>query len=178
MRTFEPYLLEGVDLLYIKLHGLPNQPFWYGDHYVTCMAAHQVIQADLTDTTVFVANCHSFTEEPTSVGARSPRPSTPQPGQMLFALLEAGARAVVAGAGPNYAGTTRIYGADILGLLFRKFLAGGFDPKDAFLLAKAKMRFSRKNRFIRDTLEFKLFTKEHPSSVVHRPSSPQKEPKP
>jgi hypothetical protein len=136
--TFDPAWLSGQDLIYVKLHGMPGQGFWYGDDWVTALSAAQVRGADLGGAVVFVTNCYL--------------PESP----MLDALRVAGARAIVGGSGQNYAGKTRVFGADLLGLIFRQLLAVGLGPESALRMAKARLRLGR-DRVSRDTLEFGIY---------------------
>jgi hypothetical protein len=77
---------------------------------------------------------------------------------MLWALLQAGARAVVAGPGQNYAKTKGIYSADLLGLNFRRFLQLGFPLEQAFELAKVPIHIAaRTDPRAKDALDFQLF---------------------
>lgn len=147
--TFKPEMIEGFDFLYVKLHGLPGQSFWYGDNWVTAMDADQLRAADLKGTGVFVANCYLFE----SVGGRA------IPGKMLGALLDAGARFVVGGPGQNWALKSRVFGADLLGMIFRIGLQRGWGAPTALGAAKHRMSTGKQNHYIRDTLEFKLFEK-------------------
>lgn len=143
-RTFAPDRLAGVEFLYVKLHGLPSQPYWYGDDYQTAVRAEQIAEADLTDCRlVFAASC--FTPE-------SP---------MLQALFEAGARYVIAGEGENYAGINTVRGADVLGRHVRRFTQAGIDPQRTFKLSKLMLTlFSPRTPAIEDTKQFRLFSKE------------------
>lgn len=137
--TFSPRWLEGYDLLYFKLHGLPDQPYWYGDGMITAMSAQQIEQANLKNTICFVANCNAAAS------------------RMEQALLKAGARAVVTGPGLNYAGNRKLAGADRLGANFVRHIKAGADPDQALARAKRDMGlFARLTRIGRDTLEFKL----------------------
>jgi hypothetical protein len=154
LSTFPPGLLEGpnpsggpgYDLIYFKLHGLTTQPYWYGDNMATALSASQILQANLKGATVFVANCHLDSSSP-----------------MLNALIAAGAGAVVGGSGANFAGVTQVYGADMLGLFFRRFLSASLPTRTSLALAKHRLRLGRQNRYIRDTLDFKLYTKGLPN---------------
>jgi hypothetical protein len=139
--TFEPAMISGADLLYLKLHGLPKQAYLYGDGLVTACSANQIAQANLTDCIVFAAVCHL--------------PETP----FMPALFHAGARAVVAGHGSNYAARTRVYGADMLGMLFRRLLQLKVPPALAFRFAKAKMARGRQDRYTRDALQFQYHSR-------------------
>jgi len=135
--TFHPSLLEGYDFIYFKLHGLPNEIYWYGDDWITALRADQILAADLTGTVVFAANCHLAN------------------GPMLDALLRAGARAVVGGPGKNYAKKHAVYGADVLGRTFRRLVAAHLSPNTAFRLARlmARTHFRRNH----DTLSFQIY---------------------
>jgi hypothetical protein len=135
---FDPAWLRRQDLIYFKLHGMPGQAYWYGDAWVTALSAAQVRAADLAGAIVFAANCYL--------------PESP----MLEALRLAGAKAVVGGSGQNYAGKTRVFGADLLGMIFRQLLAVGLGPESALRMAKARLRLGR-DRVSRDTLEFELY---------------------
>lgn len=134
--NFQPRMIEGADLLYIKLHGLPAQGYLYGDAWTTTVSATQIQSADLHGCTVFAAACHL--------------PESP----MLQAFFNAGARAVIAGHGSNYAGKHQVYGADLLGMTIRKLMAFRLPPQLAFRLAIARIKNARQDRYTRDTLEF------------------------
>lgn len=142
LTAFNPHVLEGYDLLYFKLHGLPGQPYWYGDHWLTALSADQVSQADLSGAVVFVANCYL--------------PESP----LLQALLDAGAKAVVGGPGQNYGRPHSVDGADLLGLYFRYCLQLKLPTKVALTFAKHRLRLKRKDKSTKDTLAFQLWTKE------------------
>ena len=123
---FDPRWLEGRDFIYLKLHGLPEEVYWYGDKWITALRATQILAANLRGTTVFVANCHLFQANNGSHPTSS----------MLNALLAAGAHAVVGGAGENYAKRHAVHGPDWLGRTFRYLLQFGFPPYIAFRLAR------------------------------------------
>ena len=146
---FNPRWLSGYDFVYFKLHGLVAQPFWYGDGMITAITAEQLQSADLSGAVVFAANCNTW---------HPSRPGSPyRQAPMLLALLQAGARAVVAGPGENYARARGIYSADLLGLNFRRFLQF-FPVEQAFELAKVPVKIaSRTDPRIKDALEFQLF---------------------
>ena len=151
--TFTPELLQGYDFLYFKLHGLPDQPYWYGDRWLTALSADQVRQANLQGAVVFVTNCF-LTDSP-----------------MLKALFDAGASAVIGGAGENYAAKRRVYGADLLGMTFRQLLQARMPPALAFEAAKFRLSIpNRRDRITRDTLDFHLF--EPPSTQRRRDAEP------
>lgn len=141
MTWFTPEILGPCDFLYLKLHGLPEQGYWYGDHWTTACSRHQVASCHLEGAVVFAANCFLF-ESP-----------------MLAALFEAGASAVIGGYGLNFAGRTSLVSADIIGAGFRRGLSAGLSPGTALTLAKTVLLFSR-GRGKQDALAFRLF--EHP----------------
>ena len=150
-QTFDPGWLEGYDLLYFDLHGQPDARHWQGDDAVLALAASQIRQADLGGAVVFALNCYLADEG-------SP---------MMDALLDAGARYVIGGDGKNWAGQRDVYGAGLLGYLFRQLLARGVSPLKALALAKGgiriKMKVDRiakktgKVKAARDTLAFKVY---------------------
>lgn len=137
--TFEPAWLESHNLIYFKLHGLPGQPFWYGDKWVTALSTDQIRSCDLTNTIIFVANCYL--------------PESP----MLQALLDAGAKAVIGGPGQNYARPNSVDGADLLGLYVRVLLQLGFSAAMALRFAKTRLHLKRKDKETKDTLAFRIW---------------------
>lgn len=143
LSTFKPASLEGADLLYVKLHGLPKQPYLYGDRYLTAISTDQIRDADLSDTLVFAPVCHL--------------PSSP----LLSAFLEAGASGVIAGHGINYGTTRRLRATDLLGAVLIEWLRRGLSPDRALRMAKLRLMLGRQDRPTQDTLKFQLFTKEN-----------------
>ncbi len=138
--TFKPGALDGYEFYYFKLHGLAGQPYWYGDNWVTALSADQVREARMDGAVVFVANCYL--------------PDSP----MLAALLSNGARAVIGGAGQNYARSNTVDGADLLGLWVRRGLQFGLSVEKALQLGKSRMGFkAKKSQSRTDTLAFKLW---------------------
>lgn len=147
--TFNPAWLEGYDFIYLKLHGLPEEVYQYGDGWITARRATQILAANLRGTVVFVANCHLYQANNGS------HPTSP----MLNALLAAGARAVVGGSGENYAKRHSVHGADRLGRAFRYLLQFGFLPYTAFRLARFTLTLNpHKNLADRDALNFRYFS--------------------
>jgi len=120
--TFNPALLEGRDLLYFALHGLPDQPFWYGDDYLTAISAQAFDGLSLRKTVVFVACCH-FTDSP-----------------FLPALQACSPRALIAGSGENFARTKTLVGPHLLGYYLRRTLAAGLPPRLALATAKYRLQ--------------------------------------
>ncbi len=139
--SFLPATLEGWRFIYFKLHGIKGEPYWYGDDWLTALSADTLHVADLRGTVVFAANCHL--------------PESP----MLDALLGAGAQAVVAGGGRNFAGITAMRGADLLGYYFRLMLQLHIPPRPALAMAKYGLRTIRRpSAPIADALRFQLFS--------------------
>jgi len=124
----DPGLLEGRDLLYLALHGLPGEPYWYGDGAMTALStaafrgAHDGRPLALRNTVVFVASCH-FTEGP-----------------FFAALLACRPRALIAGSGENYARSLSLVGPHLLGYYLRRALEAGLLPRLALEVAKARLR--------------------------------------
>lgn len=144
MATFDPDLLAGHDLVWFKLHGRAGEPYWYGDHHATALSADQLAQADLEGAVVFVANCWLADH----VG---------RPGPMLVALAQANPKAIIGGAGTNYAEANRLGGTDLLGLYIRVFLQIGFCTYNALRLAKLRLQLKRPSFVNKDTLGFKMW---------------------
>lgn len=142
LRTYAPDLLSGYEFVYVKLHGLADQRFWYNAGWDTVVSAEQLRGTDLVGAVVFVANCYL--------------PESP----MLAALLDAGAAAVVGGGGPNLAGVNVVQGADLLGFWFRMAYQLMGDAGLALSVAKRRLKVTP-NRANRDALEFELWTQKN-----------------
>ena len=124
--AFDARLLENRDLLYFALHGLPDQPYWYGDDYLTALSVDTFHGLNLRQCTVFVANCH-FTASPFLPAIRACRP-----------------RAIIAGSGENYARSASLVGPHLLGYYLRVGLQAGLPP--TLSLAAAKLRMQSHNQ--------------------------------
>ena len=144
METFDPGLLAGRDLVWFKLHGVEDQPYWYGDNYTTALSAAQLAQADLEGAVVFVSNCWLADEDS-------------YPGPMLLALARANPRAIIGGPGANYAVANRLGATDLLALYVRVFLQVGFAAHNALRFAKLRLQLHRQDRVTQDTLAFRLW---------------------
>jgi hypothetical protein len=80
--------------------------------------------------------------------------------EFLEAFLNAGARAVIAGRGQNFAARRAVKGAALLGLWLRRGLSWGLSPGAALALAKTRSRLQfgpGAATSIRDALEFELW---------------------
>lgn len=141
-KTFDAGQLAGRAFIYINLHGLADQPFWYGDGWITALSAAQLHSANLKGATIFAANCHLFPNSP-----------------MLHALQASRPAAIVGGAGPNFTGRQRLKGADRLGRLFHTFRTIAIPPKRAFAMARLALRTYRRDKATQDALEsFAIWT--------------------
>ena len=138
LETFKPVFLEGYGLLMFKLHGLIDQPFWYGTGWTTAMGAEQVRRADLKGVMVFAMCCYT--------------PESP----MLEAFLDAGA-SVIAGRGENLARRRGVHGVDLLGRAFRQVYTSTRRPWMSLHLAKMRVRAAGLDRTGRDALGFRLY---------------------
>lgn len=153
MDTFDSALWSGYGFYYFKLHGLPGQPFWYGDRFLTAVSDDQLRQVDMTGAMVFVAGCNLFQEDPPY-------------GPMLSALWDAGACAVVGGTGENFGARLAVVGADALGINIRRAAQLGASPQLAFDLAMKRLRLfspwrmsTLEERAYWDALDFRLLFK-------------------
>lgn len=140
-------------LLYLKFHGLPDQPYLYGDEWATAISATQIRGADLAGVVVYAPTCWL--------------PQTP----VLTALLEAGAEAVIAGYGSNFAysrGRHALGGADLLGWFLRRFfsseesgiegVATALGMAKRAVEAMSRPRSAAEVEMLADTLAFRVFT--------------------
>jgi len=115
---FDPALLRHQSLLYFSLHGIPDQPYWYGDNHTTAMSVDAFRNLDLSETVVFVANCHL--------------PDTP----FLAAILACNPLFLAGGKGENFTRGHSLVGAHLLGYLFRLALQLRIPPAHALAMAK------------------------------------------
>lgn len=162
---FDPKWLEGRRLIYIDLHGEPETDYWYEEivdpimhipERIIALTGADIRSIDLSDTVVFALSCYLGEDD-------SP---------MLDALLDVGAT-VIAAPGKNYASQTRLTGAALLGLWFRKLLLGPIPAPAHQALRLAKNRTTMemvtagvlgdrtRAMAARDTLEFRIFTRGH-----------------
>jgi hypothetical protein len=140
---FDPDWLAGCELIYVHLHGMPDQPYWYGDQMMTAIRHEQIEAAQLNSAIVFVANCY---------GANS---------RMVQALYQAGASAVIAGPGKNFTVEGAVRGADLLGKNFIGYLKNGLTVEAALAEAKNSIRLrALLSELERDALEFTIQSKE------------------
>jgi hypothetical protein len=135
-----PQLFERQDLLYFNLHGVPSQPYYYGDDWVTAISADLIRKASLASCGVFLGACFTNRQHP-----------------MVRALFDAGAAYIVGGDGPNYGSGSSLIGSDLLGKWFVTFLRLGLGPDRALAAAKLRLKISlRLSAADADTLEFQI----------------------
>lgn len=143
--TLQPEHLAGHDLIYIRLHGLPDLNGWLGEddkeNYPLALGLENLTGADLGGAIVILANCY---------GASSP---------LVPDLYRAGAGAVVAGPGPNMAGGSRVIGTDKLAREIIRAMFAGQDIKRALRSARRKLLWTSYRAADRDAREFKIMEK-------------------
>lgn len=141
-RQIRPEMLEGQDLIYIRLHGRPGLSVWVGQgrgaRLVAAFSRANLEGVDLGGAVVVLANCY---------GAESP---------MMDDLLEAGASAVIAGYGPNYAAANAVIGADLLVRALIRGLARGWPIRRAFRWARLRLLLGGWHKANRDAYQFVL----------------------
>jgi hypothetical protein len=138
--NFELGWLEGWDLVFFKLHGAPDQPWWEGDDWNIALDDRQLEQVDFGGAVVFIENCwmaDSF---------------------MLQALT--GAKSVIGGEGINYGGLGSLAGADILGLYFRWAYEKGASPELALRYAKMRLAMRIPSLATRDAMAFRILKRD------------------
>jgi hypothetical protein len=143
---FNPRWLAARDLIYFRLHGTMDQTVWYGEgehggKYVA-LTINQLREAELGGAVVLVANCY---------GAGSP---------MIAELYRAGAAAVIAGEGPNYAAGSRVIGTDKLARGLIAGLRRGWPVGRALAAAKVKLAVTAWRGADRDALGFRIIERE------------------
>lgn len=152
--TLSPEALEGHDLLYFRLHAFKGGERWYGEssgiaklpkavqgtmiqRWPALDRLHFVV-ADLGGAVVVLANCY---------GASSP---------LVRAMYKAGASAVIAGPGSNYAAGNRVMGTDLLVRQVIRGLRAGKSIKKALRRAKMRLLLTAWRKPDRDALGFKI----------------------
>ncbi len=121
------YLLEA-DLVYIRLHGLGDQPYLYGDPGLpTALSAEQVREIDLTSRAIFLEGCF---------GA-----------QMADAFLDAGASVVIGNSGITWGRRFLLGPAQVVGKRWIKAYRAGHSPRKALTAALAEVSEKWGERF-------------------------------
>lgn len=144
--TIDLSWLEGNDLLFINLHSLPDAHALLGNRNgpPVALRASQLEELDLGGAVVFSEVCFMGDEQH----------------PMRQAFLNAGASAVIAGPGKNFGSvTTKLKGADLLGLWVRRGLKRGWTPARALRVARGRVRLAalRGSSSAKDALGFRLF---------------------
>lgn len=99
---FDPAWFQQADLLYFNLHGAKDQGWWYGDGWLTALAASQLEGLDLMGKVAFAENCEAQ-------------------GPMAEAFVRAGA-IFVGGVGEQRGNFWRLRGPGLLGRAFVRAL--------------------------------------------------------
>ncbi len=150
--TSPPFITDDVplkalvgDVLYFRLHGTDtNVDSWFGDDgdgfKPLALRLKQVYKLKLDGAVVIIANCY---------GLHSP---------FVPAFYRAGARAVIAGPGENYAAGRRVMGSDMLARSVIAGLRRGKTPLESLNRAKRRVRLALRTprRVRKDTLEFRI----------------------
>ncbi len=142
---FDNSLLQA-DIIYFRLHGFPMMPTrWFGEdedgNLPAAIGDEQIRAAKLPSSVVILANCY---------GDSSP---------MVQDFYQAGASAVIAGSGPNYASGSKVIGADKLAREMIEALQRGLPVEAALIYAKAQLGMTSYRMTDRDTLEFHIMEK-------------------
>lgn len=124
--TFDVAALADRKIVYFKLHGLPEQPFWYDARWATALTAEQIARSELGGAIVVVANCFALG------------------GPMEEALLLAGAAAVLGDADEAYGRRRSLGETDLLCQLLIDQLRLGWAVGDA--LERAGMAYRVRRR--------------------------------
>lgn len=127
--SFRPHDMDGAALVYVCAHGLPNQPYWYGDRFSTLASAAQVRLAKLDGAIAYLAGCYGI-------------------GPMSDALLDAGAACVVADRDVNWSGYWLPRGSNAFGRYFVQGLRRGLAAGAAF--EEARRRYGERYTAARD----------------------------
>ena len=137
-QTFDPKWLEGYDLIYFRLHRRPKFLTWFNDAGQPALDIMTIHQAKLGGAVVIVANCFGASDS------------------IVSALYMAGAAAVIAGEGPNYAASNIVIGTDLLAQWVRRGLAVGLPVRLALAVAKARLALTAWRHTDRDAVAFRI----------------------
>ena len=144
--TFSPDWFQGYEFIYLDIHGQPSSVYLYSgpNQEWAALSLKTVEAARIDGAVIFATTCFL--------------PET----KFLEAFLKAGARAVVAGEGENYAGRQNPAGAQSLAGQFLRQLKSGLSPETALEQAKIKLRKPLLSKFVKqqaveDALAFKLW---------------------
>lgn len=110
--------MQGHAVLYLRLHGLPKQPYLYGDAWQTALSFQGISQADWRGAVVFLEGCYG-------IGA-------------MRAFFDGGASVVIGNSGTTIGYRYRLGEAQMVGREFLRGLAAGHTPFDAYMTATRK----------------------------------------
>lgn len=143
VNTFDSAVLMGYDLLYFRLHQariLPN--LWLGQKedggLIPALRVEQLEAVRLNSPIVLIANCYGVE------------------GPFVPAFYRAGARAVIAAPGPNFAASNAVIGTDLLAKWLIRGLRLGLSVERALTMAKARLVATAWRGSDRDALQFKI----------------------
>jgi hypothetical protein len=103
-------------IVYIRLHGMPGQPYLYGDPgLITALSAKQVIKANFNESDVFLEGCYGD--------------------MMADAFLCAGARSVSGSRAPTWGRRWRLGPSSIVGREWLHQILSGKSPETAMQIA-------------------------------------------
>lgn len=128
-------------LLYLALHGLPDQPYLYGAGYVTALSAGAFTGRRLPHTVIYAPACHLAD------------------GPLLAAMLATQPCALVAGSGENWSPFVHR-----LGHTFRILLSLHIPPTTALKLARARLSLYSDHPAALDTLALQVYTPDQPDT--------------
>lgn len=132
------------DFIYFRLHGTPKvRQVWFGETdkggLVAAFDMSNLVGVTLKRSpVVLIANCF---------GDQS---------ALVQALYDAGASAVIAGDGPNYAAGKRVIGTDKLASLLLSLLKRGYEIGTAVKLAKARLLLTSWRSADKDAARFRI----------------------
>lgn len=104
-------------LLYIRLHGMPGQPYLYGDDFITALSREQVCAQTLPRSLVFLEGCYGM--------------------QFAKAFLEAGASVVIGSYDPTMGKRWFPGGSTKIGLKWLALVRMGMNAGEALSRATA-----------------------------------------
>ncbi len=133
--------LRAAELVYFNLHAGPGNHFWANMNGTIALDEATVMRLDLRGKIVFMVNCFAG-------------------GAMLVPLSRRGPRAIVGGFGENLGGVSRLAGADLLGLWFRRALNLGFSIPLALSSAKTRLMVGAQTASVKDALGFEILYRE------------------
>lgn len=121
--------MEGADLVYLCLHGLPGQPYLYGGDWSTALTAEQIMTVDLSGAIVYAAGCFGL-------------------GPVAGALVNSRAECVVGDRDSTFSGYVLPVGSNGLGRLFVRALKDGATVEGA--LQSAQWLYLKRHHTPRD----------------------------